>query len=62
MNNPKFQAGDRVFYPARQRTGVIETVINRQDPADLRAQGARYEVRLSDGWLWSVQEKHLRAK
>lgn len=58
----KFNIGDRVFYKARNRTGTIQSIINTDDPQDLLLQGYRYEVRLSDGYVWSILESSLRIK
>ena len=58
----KFNIGDRVFYKARNRTGTIQSLINGNDPQDVLLQGYRYEVRLSDGHVWSILESSLRIK
>lgn len=58
----KFNVGDRVFYKARNRTGSIQSVINADDPQDVLLQGFRYEVKLSDGYVWSILEGNLRIK
>lgn len=51
----KFKAGDRVFYPHLGSYGTVQTVINANDPSDVRAQGYRYEVSFNHGKsLWSV--------
>lgn len=58
----KFSKSDRVVDLKTKRSGTVLCVINAGDPKDVRAQGFRYEVRLSDGWVYSIPEKCLRAK
>ena len=57
---PKFQLGDRVFYPAKNRTGIVIAIVNKDDWVDVAKQGLRYIIRLSDKNDWSILEKNLK--
>lgn len=61
MSKPKFQVGDRVYYPHLRATGVVRACVNERDRADVKAQGYRYEIEFrSSGWTWSVLESQLK--
>lgn len=55
---PRFERGERVLYRSLGKMGVIEKIINLDDPADIQAQGHRYYVRCA-GWIWSASENAL---
>lgn len=60
---PRFKSGDRVYYAALGRHGTVRTLINANDPADLRQQGPRYEVSFGHrDNLWSVRDVSLASR
>ena len=59
MKTPMFEAESLVKYQGR--AGVVQRIINRKDPADVRLQGFRYEIQIGRD-LWSVPELFLSSE
>ena len=57
MIKPQFHYGDIIRY--RGRTGIIRSIINRNDIDDWGRQGYRYEVLIKND-LWSILECSLQ--
>lgn len=55
---PLFARGEAVWYKRLGKKGVIEGIINIDDPADARRQGYRYTLKVGTD-LWSVPESQL---
>lgn len=55
---PRFKPGDAVHYRSMRRDGSVRSLVNANDPEDIRLQGFRYIVEVG-GWDWSVPEASL---